>query len=131
MTALASVLTKPSRAVRRVTWTNQADAQLIHLRGEGASIRTLATTFSLSRSTIAMRAVRLGLVLPTKLAAPAKTDPTPDPARDPLPAGHPISWGLITAGTALEGAAYEIPDSHRLRRASAFTEIIETAETAA
>jgi hypothetical protein len=131
MTARASVLTKPIHALRRVTWTNLADDRLACLRGDGASIRTLATTFGLSRSTIAMRAVRLGLVLPTKLAAPAKTDPAPDPTRDPLPAGHPISWGLLTAGTSLEGAAYEIPDSHRLRRASASTEITETVETAA
>lgn len=26
--------------------------------------------------------------------------------REPLPAGHPASWGAITAGTTLEGSAY-------------------------
>jgi hypothetical protein len=28
---------------------------------------------------------------------------------EPLPPGHPITWGLITAGTSLEGAAYSGP----------------------
>jgi hypothetical protein len=32
-----------------------------------------------------------------------------DPAREPLPAGHPLSWGLITAGTLLEGGRYPMP----------------------
>jgi hypothetical protein len=26
--------------------------------------------------------------------------------RGTLPAGHPLSWGLLTAGTVLDGAAY-------------------------
>jgi hypothetical protein len=26
--------------------------------------------------------------------------------RLPLPPGHPVSWGLLTQGTVLEGAAY-------------------------
>ena len=29
-----------------------------------------------------------------------------DMLRDPLPPGHPASWGLITNGTLLEGAPY-------------------------
>jgi hypothetical protein len=26
--------------------------------------------------------------------------------RPPLPSGHPVSWGLLTLGTLLEGSAY-------------------------
>lgn len=29
--------------------------------------------------------------------------------RPPLPAGHPISWGMLTDGTALDGADYPFP----------------------
>ncbi len=32
-----------------------------------------------------------------------------DQERDPLPAGHPATWGLLTNGTCLEGAPYVIP----------------------
>ena len=35
--------------------------------------------------------------------------PPEDPARDPLPAGHPRSWGVITAGTVLEDTPYPLP----------------------
>lgn len=34
--------------------------------------------------------------------------PGPDD-RPALPSGHPDSWGLITAGTCIEGAAYPFP----------------------
>ncbi len=29
--------------------------------------------------------------------------------RGPLPAGHPLSWGAINAGTVLDGAGYPFP----------------------
>jgi hypothetical protein len=29
--------------------------------------------------------------------------------RPPMPAGHPISWRLLTDGTTLEGATYPFP----------------------
>lgn len=29
--------------------------------------------------------------------------------REPLPAGHPDSWGAITAGTLLDGTPYPLP----------------------
>lgn len=29
--------------------------------------------------------------------------------RPPLPAGHPLTWGLITRGTTLEEAPYPFP----------------------
>ena len=32
-----------------------------------------------------------------------------DPSRDPLPAGHPRSWGVITSGTLLEDTPYPLP----------------------
>ena len=32
-----------------------------------------------------------------------------DLSRDPLRAGHPVTWGAITAGTVLEGSPFERP----------------------
>ena len=29
--------------------------------------------------------------------------------RPPLPAGHPVCWGLLTDGTVLDGAEYPYP----------------------
>lgn len=103
------------RAARRITWTPQADARLARLRGEGASLRALSRAFGLGRSAVAERATHLGLHTPIPAAdrPPIARKPTPDglddPTRDPLPAGHPVSWGLITAGTCLEGVAYAAP----------------------
>ncbi len=37
----------------------------------------------------------------------------PDGNRDPLPAGHPITWALITAGTCLDGSPYGLPVTRR------------------
>lgn len=33
--------------------------------------------------------------------------------RPPLPAGHPVSWDVITKGTVLEGTAYPAPPMTR------------------
>lgn len=109
------------RAARRITWTPQADARLSRMRIEGASIRTVAAAFGLSRSTVAERATRIGLQIPPKALPKQReqhVDPGTDLARDPLPAGHPISWGLITQGTSLEGEAYAAPDNTRLARST-------------
>jgi hypothetical protein len=40
------------------------------------------------------------LVRPVSLPTVAKDE------RLPLPSGHPVSWGLLTRGTLLEGSAY-------------------------
>ncbi len=34
-----------------------------------------------------------------------------DSTRDPLPAGHPFTWSLITNGTCLDGAPYVMPSA--------------------
>ena len=37
-------------------------------------------------------------------------------AREPLPAGHALTWGIITQGTCLEGSSYTPPPPIRVRR---------------
>lgn len=93
---------------RRIIWTPQADARLFQMHASGVSMRALARAFGLGRQAISERAMRLGIHtrLPLPVRKPALIS-NEDATREPLPAGHPISWGLLTAGTSLEGAAYD------------------------
>lgn len=99
-------------AARKIIWTPQADARLTQLHISGISIRALARAFGLGRQAVSERAARLGITarlqLPQRKPAPMPND---DATRDPLPAGHPISWGLLVAGTSLEGAPYHPPSN--------------------
>jgi hypothetical protein len=104
----------------RVSWSAQADVILTRMKLDGLSLRAMASACGLSRSAVATRVAQLGLTLPrrpvmTKANPNATAKSAIDVARPPLPAGHPISWALITQGTSLEGAEYERPDPARLR----------------
>lgn len=114
------------RPPSKISWPPTADARLARMHFDGLSTRMMALAFGLSRSTIADRAGRLGLAMRTRPATvgpraagpdSSGTSAAADPARDPLPAGHELTWGLITQGTSLAGAAYVRPDSARLRPA--------------
>ncbi len=112
-----TILTNRVRPARQILWTETADYHLIRMRKAGASLRAMAAAFGLSRSAVTERSRRLGLTIPSK------SEPTPRPAmalqdsnREPLPAGHILSWGLITQGTCLEGEPYTPPVPIRCRR---------------
>ena len=105
------------RVARRLVWTSQADVHLSRLQADGSSLRAIAAAFNLGRTVIRARMIHLGLVPCTK--APAQQHKRVPPAKDerePLPAGHPVSWNLINQGTCLQGAHYDHPDPARLRR---------------
>lgn len=36
-------------------------------------------------------------------------EPSTDPNREPLPAGHPVAWAILTDGTSLAGTASPWP----------------------
>jgi hypothetical protein len=109
------------QVVRNIQWTQAADQRLIRLRQEGKSFRFMAKAFGLGRTTITERVRRLGLDIPAtpgpqpRAPQPRASQPEADDARAPLAAGHPISWGLITAGTCLEGSPYTPPEPVRRR----------------
>jgi hypothetical protein len=113
--AMSGVVSRSPVSGYRLTWTAQADQRLAKMREQGASLRCMARAFGLSRSVVTARARAIGLEIPTK------PELLPRPAyelsdnRDPLPAGHPISWGLITQGTSLEGNPYTPPQPVRGR----------------
>lgn len=90
---------------QKLTWTEAADTILRRLRAEGETWDSIAAALGLSRWTVIDRGRRIGARRP-----PPEFVPKPDLARPPLPAGHPISWGLLTQGTVLEGTPYPDPE---------------------
>jgi hypothetical protein len=99
---------------RRIVWTDAQDTQIRRLRAEGASWDTIAATLGFTRWTVIERGHRIGASRPP----PEHRPPPEDPARDPLPPGHPRSWAAITAGTVLQGVPYAVPTVPSDRRRS-------------
>ena len=79
--------------------------RLRRLRAEGVSWDSIAAASGLARWTVIERGRRIGARPPPREFVP----PPEDPARDPLPAGHPRTWGVLIAGTVLEGVPYPLP----------------------
>lgn len=92
----------------QIIWSDARDAMLRRMRAEGCRWADIADAFGISRSAAIERGRRIGAPRPPR--EHVRPDPvTTDLARPPLPAGHPRSWGLITAGTLLDGAAWPLP----------------------
>jgi hypothetical protein len=90
---------------KKFIWTGAQDAQIRRLRVEGASWDVIAAILGLTRWTVIERGRRIGAQRPPREFVP----PPDDPARDPLPAGHPRSWGAINDGTVLQDEPYPLP----------------------
>lgn len=80
--------------MKKRSWTPAQDAEILRLRAEGVTWKMIATALGLSRTAVVERGRRIYAAQPTPMPAPA---PKHDHARppDPLPAGHPLTWGLI------------------------------------
>ena len=92
---------------QRFEWTQARNRQVLQMRGAGATWDTVAAAIGVGRNSVIDHARRLGVRKRSPvgtLAAPREA--TDRPAR---PSGHPDTWGLITAGTVLEGAPYPWP----------------------
>jgi len=85
----------------KLLWTEASDARLRRLRAEGETWDAIAAALGVSRWTVIERGRRVGARKP-----PPEHRPTIDLAREPFPAGHPVSWGALNEGTVLEGAPY-------------------------
>jgi hypothetical protein len=93
---------------RRV-WTAAQDRALLEMRAAGRTWDACGWALGVSRNAVIGRVDRLKHRGAVFYAPPP---PTPTPVREDRPAlcaGHPLSWGLLTAGTVLEGAAYPFP----------------------
>jgi hypothetical protein len=89
-----------------VIWTDALDARLCALRIAGATWDGIARDMGLGRNTVLERGRRIG-ARQLRPAAPVVLLEHRD--RSAYPPGHPITWGLITHGTVLDGAAYPYP----------------------
>jgi hypothetical protein len=96
-------------------WADAEDDMIRGMRALGASWQAIASAVGVSVNTLVDRAAVLGVrALPSSYAARAAArriaelhrDATD---RDPLPAGHPITWGAITRGTSLAGEPCQRP----------------------
>jgi hypothetical protein len=83
------------------TWTVPSDYRLRRLRLEGESWEAIAEALAISPEAARVRAERIRARPPS----PSLTL-RDDPAREPLPAGHPRAWGVLTQGTWLDGTHY-------------------------
>ncbi len=93
-----------------LVWNRSRDSLLLRLRADGHSWDRIAAALGISRWAAIMcgRAVGARKPEPEPPSAPAATAWT-DPDREPLPAGHPVSWGAITRGGLLHGQPYPFP----------------------
>jgi len=86
-------------------WTNAQDTQIRRLRAEGATWDAIAAVLGVTPFATRERGRRIGARRPP----PDFVPPPDDPLREPLPAGHPRSWRLLTDGTVLDGTHYPLP----------------------
>lgn len=76
------------------------------MRAGGATWAAIGVTLGLSRNTIIERGRRIHATGgPSVIACPVRP-PEEDLNRAVLPAGHPVTWGLLTAGTLLDSVPY-------------------------
>jgi len=95
---------------QKLYWSQPADQQLRRLRAEGATWDAIAAALRRKRWAVIAHGLRIGARLPPPEVMPAALRELLDPAREPLPAGHPVAWQLINAGTVLAGTEYPRPD---------------------
>ncbi len=78
-------------------WSDSADMAIRTMRAEGQTWAAIGRSLGLSRNTVIERGRRLCAHAPKRMAAPATVKPvSDDPNRPTLPAGHPLTWGLLT-----------------------------------
>jgi len=85
-------------------WTEQADGTIRGMRGGGATWAEIGRTLGLSRNTVIERGRRLRAEAPPRMAPPPSAEvAVDDPNRGALPAGHKLTWGLLTSEPYPEG----------------------------
>ncbi len=88
------------------TWSAPRDFRLRLMRLEGVAWEEIADALVVTPDVAIARAKKIGAHRPPTSPAAAE-----DPAREPLPAGHPQAWGVLTEGTWLDGTRYSISAS--------------------
>lgn len=88
-------------------WSLPQDLRLRRMRTEGASWDEIAIELRVSCGPVIQRGRKFGT--PQRVAGAPETTPIPDLGREPLPAGHSLSWGALIAETTLHGQTYPWP----------------------
>ena len=88
------------------TWTAPRDFRLRLMRLEGVAWEEIAGALAVAPEAAVARAARIGA-----RRSPLGSAVREDPAREPLPAGHPLAWRVLTEGTWLAGTRYPVPVS--------------------
>ncbi len=79
------------------TWTAQADLTIRTMRLERRTWADIARSLGLSRNTVIERGRRILAAAPPPPCKPAPEKIiSDDPNRLPLPAGHELTWSLLT-----------------------------------
>ena len=79
-------------------WTGAADRVICEMRGGGKTWASIGLRLGLSRNTVIERGRRLRAQAPARPPAVVKEyDMLEDPNRAALPAGHVLTWGLISS----------------------------------
>jgi hypothetical protein len=89
-----------------VVWTKTLDERLRTLREAPMTWDRVAVEMGLGRNTVLERARKIGARTKRRAVPAAEEEARDRPAR---PAGHPQTWGMINAGTVLEGVSYPYP----------------------
>ena len=89
-----------------VHWTPELDERLRGLREAGVTWDEIARSLGLGRNTVLERGRKIGARRLRLRPPPVQEEARDRPSRQ---AGHPVTWGLLTAGTVLEGEAYPYP----------------------
>lgn len=79
-------------------WTAAADLMICQMRGDGATWAEIGRQLGLSRNTVIERGRRLRAEAPPRRVPPeaVEEDDLHNKNREPLPAGHKLTWGLLT-----------------------------------
>lgn len=91
------------------TWTPALETRLRQMRLEGATWQEIADILGVGRESVREHGRRIGAVRLPRQVAVDPDPPASSGSRPPLAAGHPVSWGLLTEATLLQGSAYPYP----------------------
>ena len=86
-----------------IKWTEYRDDIIRDGRENGTTWDGIAAQLGFTRYAIIERAKAIGVWEMVARATPQKAA---ERSYEPLPPGHPASWGAITRGTWLDGAEY-------------------------
>lgn len=82
---------------RAIEWTKEMDATLCEMRADGCTCLEIAAALDVSKNAVINRMDRLGLVTGVRFRVQHAVPRMEDRDEAPLPPGHPLTWGAISA----------------------------------